>query len=140
MYHFFGNEHLELKLNNASLPNIKNIRDLYDAFSICWSIDTCAPRLRHKWNKNNITVGQCSITSFIVQDLFGGEVYGVLLEDGNYHCFNVINNVKFDLTSEQFDKPLEYENVYKQSRDEHFQKEEKYQRYLLLKKRLLGNK
>ena len=64
-------------------------------------------------------------------------MYGVLLEDGNYHCFNIINNVKFDLTSEQFAYPLDYDKVVKQDRNTHFKKEEKYQRYLLLKERLL---
>lgn len=37
-----------------------------------------------------------------MQDLFGGKVYGVLRPDGNYHCYNEIDGVVFDLTSEQF--------------------------------------
>ncbi len=39
---------------------------------------------------------------FSCQDIFGGKVYGVLRPGGNYHCYNVIGDWRFDLTSEQF--------------------------------------
>ena len=114
--------------------NINNQFELYDILKQCWSKDTCAPRMRERWSKTDYTVGQCSITAFLVQDLFGGDVYGIKLDDGNYHCFNVINDIKIDLTSEQFKYKLNYDDVIIQSRDIHFKKEEKYNRYLLLKK------
>ena len=57
----------------------------------------------------NMTLGQCSITAFLAQDIFGGDVYGVLRSGGNYHCYNVIGDCVFDLTSEQFgDEVLSY--------------------------------
>ena len=71
-----------------------------------------------------------------VQDLLGGEVFGIPLEDGGVHCFNVIGGNIYDLTSEQFDSPLEYTLEHPQSRSVHFAKAEKYQRYILLKERL----
>ena len=81
-----------------------------------------------------MTLGQCSITAFLVQDFFGGEVYGVLRPGGNYHCYNVIGDVVFDLTSEQFgDEVLNYENNPEQRREDHFARAEKYERYLYLK-------
>ena len=99
--------------------------------------ETCAPRMREKWSKNNMTLGQCSITAFLVQDIFGGKVYGIKRPDGNFHCYNVIGGVKFDLTSEQFgDEVLVYEDNPEQFREVHFAKEEKRLRYELLKKRL----
>ena len=120
-----------------NIQKIKDQRHLYDLLSNLWSEQTCAPRMRKDWNKNNKTLGQCSITAFLVQDIFGGEVYGVPLGDGNYHCFNKVGDVVFDLTSEQFcDTKLDYQNVVLQSRDVHFAKEEKYQRYLYLKEQL----
>ncbi|MBP5216426.1 MAG: hypothetical protein J6038_01155, partial [Bacilli bacterium] len=86
----------------------------------------------------NKTLGQCSITSFLVQDNFGGEVYGVPLGDGNFHCFNKVGDKVFDLTSEQFlPKVLEYTLDYPQSREAHFFKEEKRLRYEALKALLL---
>lgn len=93
--------------------------------------------MRDDWSKENMTLGQCSITAFLVQDIFGGEVYGIEREGGNFHCYNVINGKTFDLTSEQFgDEKLNYEDNPTQSRDVHFAKEEKHERYLFLKSEL----
>lgn len=101
-------------------------------------METCAPRLRGKWSEENKTCGQCSITAFLVQDLFGGQVYGVPLPDGNFHCYNVVDGHTFDLTSEQFRENLDYRDNPEQFRQVHFAKEEKRQRYELLKRKLLA--
>ena len=94
-------------------------------------------RLREKWSKDNITLGQCSITAFLAQDIFGGRVYGVLRPGGNYHCYNVVGDAVFDLTSEQFgDEKLCYEGNPEQSREVHFAKQEKLERYQYLKAEL----
>lgn len=53
------------------------LRDYYDLLSHIWSADTCAPRMRQNWSPENKTLGQCSITAFLLQDIYGGEVYGV---------------------------------------------------------------
>ena len=103
-YKYYGNDVKDIKPINNDFPYIKSPRDLYDALSKIWSIETCAPRLREGWSKKNKTLGQCSITSMLVQDIFGGEVYGVPLPEGGYHCFNVVDGKMFDLTSEQFGK------------------------------------
>lgn len=90
--------------------------------------------MQDEWSENNKTLGQCSITSFLVQDIFGGKVYGIKLEDGSIHCFNKINDEFFDLTSSQFgERNLNYLNAELQNREKHFSKEEKYNRYLKLK-------
>lgn len=116
-----------------------NIRDLYKKLLGCWSRETCAPRMRADWSEDNPTLGQCSITSFLVQDILGGEVLGIPLPGGGAHCFNIVDGFRFDLTSEQFGgKPLDYDNSVIQSRGEHFADPDKYARYLLLKKKLLG--
>ena len=140
-YRFYGADSLSVKPTDECFSFVKDQRHLYDLLSECWSKETCAPRLRINWSKDNMTLGQCSITAFLVQDIFGGEVYGVPLEDGNYHCFNKIGEVTFDLTSEQFGKlKLDYHYVKEQFREDHFSKVEKYERYLLLKDRLLKKK
>ena len=65
------------------------------------------------------------------------QVYGVPRSDGNYHCYNVVGEVKFDLTSEQFgDEVLVYEGNPEQFREVHFAKEEKKLRYEYLKEQL----
>ena len=119
----------------------QNILAVYKKLLKVWSRETCAPRYRPEWSESNPTLGQCSITSFLVQDLLGGEVCGILLPDGAYHCFNVVDGFRFDLTSEQFGgEALDYDNCVPQTREEHFKNEDKYARYLLLKERFSGEK
>ena len=93
--------------------------------------------MRDGWTKENMTLGQCSITAFLAQDIFGGKVYGIPRSGGNYHCYNVIGDCVFDLTSEQFgDEVLSYEENPEQFREVHFAKEEKKLRYEYLKAEL----
>lgn len=136
-YKFYGSDNPELSkihpLTDA-YKGIHNPYDLYDALLSVWCADTCAPRLRDKWSKENPTLGQCSITAFLVQDIFGGKVRGILRPGGNYHCYNEVNGVTFDLTSEQFgNEKLDYADNPEQFRDVHFRKAEKKERYEALK-------
>ena len=137
-YKFYGHETAGApRPLAADLAWLKSPLDLYDALSDgLWRKETCAPRMQDEWTPENKTLGQCSITAFIVQDLFGGEVYGILRPGGNYHCYNVIGDARFDLTSEQFGeeaKELVYDDKHLQSREVHFAKEEKKARYEYLK-------
>lgn len=137
-YKFYGWEQAEVPAVNDLYSGIRNPRDLYDALAGLWCADTCAPRMRSEWSSENRTLGQCSITAFLAQDIFGGKVYGIRRPDGNYHCYNVVGDCVFDLTSEQFgDEALDYEDNPEQSREIHFAKEEKRQRYESLKAALL---
>ena len=136
-YKFYASDDVEgINPVDKQFAYILNPKVFYDILSNVWSKNTCAPRMQDRWSKENNTVGQCSITAFLAQEVFGGDVYGIPLGDGNYHCFNVVNGIKFDLTSEQFDHPLDYENAVLQSRDNHFKKEEKYNRFLILKSKI----
>ena len=137
-YRFYGWEQATVPAQSGDYPGIGTPQQLYDVLAGgIWQADTCAPRLRDGWSEDNRTLGQCSITAFLVQDLFGGQVYGILRPGGNYHCYNVVDGHVFDLTSEQFGgEVLCYQGNPEQSRQVHFAKEEKYQRYLLLKQRL----
>ena len=129
MYKFYGWKSANIKDERGLTP-----RDYYDLLMDCWSAETCAPRMRKDWNPENRTLGQCSITAFLIQDIYGGKVYGVPLEDGNFHCFNAVGDCIFDLTSEQFGEIiLDYSNCPEQFRNDHFAKEEKRLRYELLK-------
>ena len=133
-YRFYGWESADIRDERGLTP-----REYYDLLSEIWCAETCAPRMRSDWSPENKTLGQCSITAFLLQDLYGGKVFGVPLGDGNYHCFNVVGDCVFDLTSEQFgDKRLNYTDCPEQFRETHFAKEEKRQRYELLKARLFA--
>lgn len=117
------------------------VRKLYEELGPLWTLDTCAPRLRPEWSPENRTLGQCSITAFLVQDLLGGVVRGIPLPDGSVHCFNEVDGRIFDLTSAQFgDEALDYENRPEQRREDHFADAGKRQRYELLKARLLAGR
>ncbi len=136
-YNFYGWEQADTPAITDQYTDIRTPIDLYDALSEIWSADTCAPRMRASWTPENKTLGQCSITAFLAQDIFGGKVYGIQRPDGNYHCYNVIGSCCFDLTSEQFgDEVLCYAENPEQFREIHFAKEEKRQRYKDLKEAL----
>ena len=139
-YHFYGWENANVPAVTDLYPGIKTPLDLYDALTDIWCEYTCAPRLRQEWSEDNKTLGACSVTAFLAQDIFGGKVYGILRAGGNYHCFNVVGDCVFDLTSEQFDgEILDYTDCVEQNRDVHFAKEEKRLRYEYLKRELVSH-
>lgn len=132
-YLFWGNENADVSAISDIYPGIKTPYDLYDALTNVWCAETCASRMRDKWSKENKTLGQCSITAIIAQDIFGGDVYGINLPNGNCHCYNVVGDCKFDLTSEQFcGEVLDYDDNPLQDRLVHLSNPEKKQRYELL--------
>ncbi len=131
-YGFYGWENADITDDRGLTP-----KDYYDLFMNIWTKETCAPRLRAEWSPDNRTLGQCSITAFLLQDIYGGKVYGIPRSGGTFHCFNDVDGCVFDLTSEQFkEEKLCYSGCPEQFREVHFKKEEKRQRYELLKERL----
>ena len=136
-YRFYGWEHADMPPANPRYVRVKTPRDLYDLLSGLWCAKTCAPRLRAQWSPEDRTLGQCSITAFLAQDIFGGKVFGILRPGGNFHCYNVVSGRAFDLTSEQFSNcTLDYTENPEQFRELHFAANEKRLRYELLKARL----
>ena len=101
-YRFYGWEGADDLPASEQWAGVGDPRRLYDLLLNLWCADTCAPRMRAGWSKDNPTLGQCSITAFLAQDIYGGKVFGVPRPDGNFHCFNAAGNCVFDLTSEQF--------------------------------------
>ena len=136
-YGFYGADTKAVRPITKEFEKVKDQHHLYELLSGIWCEYTCAPRLRPEWSESNKTLGQCSITAFLVQDIFGGEVYGVPLANGGYHCYNVTQGVRFDLTSEQFgDEKLFFDDLHPQDRATHFADEEKRARYLYLREHL----
>ena len=134
---FAGWENADAQALTEEYPGIRTPKDLYNALWHVWSAPTCAPRMRIGWSKRNRTLGQCTVTAFLAQDIFGGKVYGIPLEEGGFHCYNVVGDFVFDLTSEQFPgKKLQYSNNPDQLRQEQFKKDEKRVRYEKLKEDL----
>ncbi|MBR4599053.1 MAG: hypothetical protein IKO39_03280 [Treponema sp.] len=90
-HNFYGWQTADCKPIDSTYKKIENPQVLYDILSQIWCANTCAPRMRENWTRENPTLGQCSITAFLVQDIFGGKVYGIPREGGkNFHCYNVV--------------------------------------------------
>lgn len=133
---FYGAD-MTFQAIQTPLPGIDTPQALYAALLDCWCAETCAPRMRSRWSPENPTLGQCSVTAFLAQELFGGTVRGIPLPDGSVHCFNEACGGVFDLSSEQFGGvTLDYADAALQSREAHFARQEKYERFLLLRQRL----
>lgn len=141
-YNFHGwQEAANVHVKYPVYPGIETPLDLYDRLEKLWCAQTCAPRLRPNWSESNRTLGQCSITAFLAQDLFGGEVFGMATDNGGIHCYNRVDGAVFDLTDAQFGqkaKELVYDCSWLQDRESaaHFAKEEKRCRYEFLKSKL----
>ena len=136
-YGFYGHETADVKARTNEFPGIGTPKDLYRALWPLWTRETCTARMRKDWTEENRTLGQCAITAFLAQDLFGGRVWGIPLPDGGFHCFNAVDGRVFDLTSEQFGgQELDYTLRHEQLRHDHFQQPGKRERYEALKEAL----
>ena len=134
---FYGMEYAEIRPERETDGFSGTLREMYERLGKAWCAETCAPRMRGNWTPENRTLGQCSVTAFLVQDYFGGTVYGIPLPEGGFHCYNVIGGQVFDLTDAQFgEKKLDYGGKNpEQFREVHFRDAEKQERYLRLKAR-----
>lgn len=139
-YKFYGAEDCDVRPINPEYSEIRDPRHLYDILSGIWCADTCTSRLRDKWSTEDKTLGQCSITAFLVKEIFGGEVYGVKTEEGFDHCFNMVDGHTFDLTSEQFHgRPLDYTPNRLKTWDSYIAGTEREERYHILKELIRCN-
>ena len=126
-----------LKLGNKSLNTLD---DLYNVLLSCWCRETAYPSCQKDWNENDCSYGQCAITAMLVNDMFGGEIYRIRLDDGGTHYFNIIDGHTIDLTREQFDLydiPIEYSNAEKMAKEYCGKSEDTRKRYELLKTRIV---
>lgn len=98
------------------------------ALKEAWSFGTSS-----KWTPENPAKGQCSVTSLVVQDLFGGEILRTQVPDGT-HFYNRIGSARLDLTVSQFDHSVTFDDALS-SRAEALA-DTSLERYLLLRRRL----
>lgn len=113
-----------------------NLDELKKYLTSAWSEETCVLSLRSQWNKNNPSLGQCAITSLIVNDMFGGKIMRCLSETGS-HYYNMVDGVIIDLTAMQFlnEKPY-YETGEERTREYLLGNIDTKERYLMLSKKL----
>ena len=96
-----------------------------------WSLKTSS-----KWTSDNPAEGQCGVTSLVVNDLLGGEIYKTRLPAG-WHFYNMIDRERYDFTSSQFKESIQYQDV-ASNRSEAFQ-DTNYNQYDELKRKVLWN-
>lgn len=99
-----------------------------------FSKETCYPGVKEEWCESNKSLGQCAITSLIVNDYMGGDIYKCEV-NGISHYFNKINNQIIDLTKEQF-KEINYQNIKQKTREQILENIDTKNRYQILKSRL----
>lgn len=109
-----------------------NLEELTKIIKKAWSKETCYKGLREEWTKENPSLGQCAITSLIVNDMFGGKIMRCMTQQGS-HYYNIINNEIIDLTIDQFSGRLpSYEQSEERIRDYILSNKETKERYELL--------
>lgn len=81
-----------------------NYKKTLEALKKSWSAESSS-----KYELENASKGQCSVTAIVIQRKFGGEILKTKIND-NWHYYNQISNSIYDFTSEQFDVEVAYEN------------------------------
>lgn len=112
------------------------IQELKQLLTLSWEKETCSPGLQSEWKEEVSSLGQCAITSLIVNDFFGGKIMRCMASSGS-HYYNLIDNEIVDLTVEQFlgETPA-YANGEERTREYLLSNEDTKNRYLLLNKNL----
>lgn len=79
-----------------------NIQELQSNLKKSWSKETCYEPQRSMWSKDNPSLGQCFVTTLIVNDYFGGEILKAKSSSGISHYWNRLNGEDVDFTRSQF--------------------------------------
>ncbi len=74
-YKFYGWETATVKPINNTYQSIYSPRDLYDALSEIWSVDTCAPRMRNRWTVDNKKLWGNALLRLFLCRIFSAEKF-----------------------------------------------------------------
>ncbi|MDD2377222.1 MAG: Ada metal-binding domain-containing protein [Bacilli bacterium] len=106
--------------------------ELEKIICMSWSKETCYPPLQEEWSRENPSLGQCAITSLVVNDFFGGKIMRCLCNNIS-HYYNLVNNEIIDMTVDQFNGSIpNYENSTERTREYLLLNEDTKNRYKLL--------
>jgi hypothetical protein len=76
-----------------------------EALKSAWSSDSST-----SWSAANPAKGQCSVTSLVAQDIFGGDIVTTKTQGGT-HFYNVIDGRRYDFTIGQFDEQIAFDDT-----------------------------
>lgn len=109
-----------------------DIKKLENALLKSYSKELCYYKVQNNWTDDNKTFGMCGITTLLVQEYFGGEIYKTHV-NGISHHFNKINGNVIDLTKDQFKTNINYKDSVLFNEP---QQEDTLKRYSELKRRV----
>ena len=64
-----------------------------------------------KWSSANPALGQCVVSSLMVNEMFGGEIIRGEFKNGQTHYWNLVGKNIIDLTKSQFNGELSFERI-----------------------------
>ena len=119
-----------MKLYDQRLQKLRNL------LWLSWSKQTCYPGCVEQWSKTNKSLGQCAVSSLVVQEYLGGELAKIKV-GGVGHYFNLIDGEIIDTTGQQFGGiKLDYNNYRIVKRQQPLADPNTNQRYQILKNRV----
>ena len=101
---------------------------------MAYSSETCHPSYVSKWSSERPTVGQCAITAVYLHEIFGYDIYDVMVGRSRHFFNKKPDGSIIDLTSEQFDYEINYESARKRNPKDIIKSVKK--RYEILKTRM----
>ena len=109
---------------------------LKQIFSRHWTKETSSSSL---WNSNNLSTGQCVVSALAFQDIFGGCIKKVQINNIESHYFNTLNGHKYDLTADQYSFIPDYSNGLVVDRTQILKNADTNKRYEIFKTALMGD-
>jgi hypothetical protein len=125
----------------SKLLSLEKFEQISQAFAQAWAKDTAYPTALIEWSEENKALGQCTPTTAIIYDLFGGRL---IYDKANFHMWNELpDGTQQDFSRCQFTDDRTF-SIYKyQTKDEALFNEKAlaahtFAKYELLKKRFLA--
>ena len=101
-----------------------------------WTKETAHPAYQPKWSSENPSVGQCLVTTLLIQEMKGGEIASCKVGNCS-HFVNIIDEQIIDYTSEQFKAPINYKKIIFKERNRLLENKDTLKRYQALKRNFL---
>lgn len=116
---------------------MNSFNNVKEALEKSWCLETAYPGEREYWIPEKSSRGQCTVTSMVLFDYFGGKIIrGYSKKYNIYHYWNIIDGVKIDLTFSQFipDKAdIKFDKVVEKNKKDLLRIKNVCARYQLLK-------
>lgn len=72
--------------------------------------DSWSPQTAIQWRPDNPALGQCNVTSLLIEELFGGRILKTRYREG-FHFYNEIDGYRYDFTASQFTALVDYDDI-----------------------------